>query len=403
MGVFLTRGQPSALAAVERIVEREDPPHALILAGPPHVGKTTLALDLAAGLLCLAADSHERPCRRCSACRKVQHGNHVDVHRLAPEGAGEQIRLGQVQALVVALALLPMEGRFRIAIVEDAHRLNQDAQNALLKTLEEPTGAVCLVLTVADEAVILPTVKSRCARSRLGPVSPEAIAAVLAERGLADAVGAASLARLSAGRPGLALALALEPGSSLAHGRLVRSLLDLLAADRRSRLDAAPQLMVDGGELSDAAERGRAAAALLVPGGTERDRPHDHAADDGDGAAAQGSKRRERTRRADAAAPRRASASVSPAERRVAVLKVVEAWRELARDLALVGRGGRREVRHAELLDELADAGDSVDALELAAFLEQLDRLEGAIEAYANPELSLDALLLAWPRRARAT
>jgi len=77
----------------------------------------------------------------CTACRKIKHGNHPDLHRLAPEGAGDQIRLGAVQGLTAELALLPMEGRIRVALIEDAHRLNPDAQNALLKVLEEPVGA----------------------------------------------------------------------------------------------------------------------------------------------------------------------------------------------------------------------------------------------------------------------
>ena len=64
----------------------------------------------------------------------------------APEGAGQQIRVAQVQALAAELALLPLEGRFRVAIVQGAHRLNHDAQNAILKTLEEPPPAVVLVL-----------------------------------------------------------------------------------------------------------------------------------------------------------------------------------------------------------------------------------------------------------------
>src|SRR3954471_19000745 len=170
--MLLTRGNPAALRLVERAIENGRPPHALLLAGPEGVGKTTLAFDLAAGLLCLAPNSPDGPCRECAACRKVAHGNHPDLHRLAPEGAGQQIRIGQVQQLSSELALLPLEGRFRIAIVEKAHRLNDDAQNALLKTLEEPPAAVVIVLAADDAAKLLPTVVSRCTRVRLGPVQP---------------------------------------------------------------------------------------------------------------------------------------------------------------------------------------------------------------------------------------
>ena len=70
------------------------PPHALLIGGPGGIGKTTLALDLAAGLLCDDPDPAARPCRACRGCRLVDRGNHPDVQRLAPAGAGDQIRIG---------------------------------------------------------------------------------------------------------------------------------------------------------------------------------------------------------------------------------------------------------------------------------------------------------------------
>lgn len=365
MGVYLTRGQPSALALVQRAVTSERPPHALLLVGPTGVGKTTLALDLAAGLLCLAADPAERPCRECAACHKVAHGNHPDLHRIAPEGAGQQIRVAQVQALSTDLALLPLEGRFRVAIIENAQRLNIDAQNALLKTLEEPPARVALILAADDSAGLLPTVVSRCARARLGPVATEPMTALLAERGLADASRAASLTRLASGRPGVAMALAAQPEATIVQSRLAAALLDLLGADRRRRLAAPPELLADAIELLRATS-GRADE--------------------------------------DEAPPRRSAAAtkVSPAERRAAATQLLAVWREVARDLAVATRGGARELRQHELLDQLADAGRSVDPAQAAQFLDRLEAVSRAIDAYANPELAVDALLLAWPRARRA-
>jgi DNA polymerase-3 subunit delta' len=393
---FLTRGQPHALAAVRAYIRHESPPHALMLVGPAHVGKRTLAIDLACGLLCRAASAASRPCRRCTACRKVAHGNHPDLHRLAPEGAGDQIRLGQVQRLVADLALLPLEGRFRVAIVDAAHRLNPDAQNALLKTLEEPPAGVCLVLAADDAAALLPTVVSRCARLRLGPVPARDIAALLAEGGRADAARAASLARLSAGRPGLALALAASPETTVVHARIGRSLLDLLGADRRTRLGAAAELVADGTAL-DAALRGGialAGAGEELPaegGGTPED--VDRAAGGGDA----GTRRSGPSR-----ATTKPGARASPGERRRAVACVIDVWREVARDLAVAARGGRRELRAVEMLEEFEVAARGVDPSHVIAFLARLDALGSAIEVYANPELALDALLLAWPQPAAA-
>jgi DNA polymerase-3 subunit delta' len=371
VGRFATRGQPAARRLVERAVESERPPHALLLAGPSGVGKTTLALDLAAGLLCLAANPADRPCRECSACRKVEHGNHPDLHRLAPEGAGQQIRLGQVQQLSADLALLPLEGRFRLAIVEKAHLLNPDAQNALLKTLEEPPAAVVLILAADDVAKLLPTVISRCTKVRLGPVTAEEMARILAERGVADAARASALGRLTGGRPGAALALASNSDAVIAQARLARTLLDLLGADRRRRLAAHIELIDDGALLAAAA-----AGALAPDAAVETE--------------TRSSRGRSRTDRA----PRRAS----PAERRAAVTQIVNVWRDVARDLAVATRGGKRELRQHDLLEELDAASARVDAMEVTRFVGRIDALGRALDAYANPELALDVLLLEWPR-----
>ncbi len=374
---FATRGQPGATAAVARAVRAEHVPHALLLVGPPSSGKSTLATDLAAGLMCLAEDPGQRPCRACAACRKVDHGNHPDVHRVLPEGAGGQVRLAQVQALATELVLLPMEGRYRIAIIEGAHRLNPDAQNALLKTLEEPPPRVCIVLCADDESDILPTVRSRCARIRLGPVAGRDIAALLADRGLADASRAAALARASGGRPGLALALALEPDAELVEARLVRRLVDLAGADRRTRLGAATDLTGDGALLAAAAERGMARAAS------------------GDGRVAQPDDEMPAESRASAPP---APARLPPAERRRAVARVIETWRSLARDLAVAAAGAPAAVTRSDLLDELVPLAAAMPPDDLVAFLARLDALSAALESYANPELLLDTLLLEWPR-----
>ena len=125
--------------------------------GPSGVGKTTLALDLAAGLP-VHAEPADRPCRACRGCRLVGTATHPDLHRLGPDGPGRQVVIGGPEAqlrgvrdLVAELVLLPVEGGHRVAIVEHADRMNEDAQKALLKTLEEPPAGVTIVLCADEE------------------------------------------------------------------------------------------------------------------------------------------------------------------------------------------------------------------------------------------------------------
>ena len=354
-GVFLTRGHPGALLAIARATRLEQPPHALLLVGPRGVGKTTLGHDLAAGLLCLAEDASARPCRACPACRKVDAGRHADVHLIAPEGAGEQIRIGAIVGLASELALTAVEGRFRVAIITSAQRMNSDAQNALLKTLEEPGPRTCLILCADDPAPLLPTVLSRSARLRLASLPVEMLAELLVHERRAEPAQARALAIAAGGRPGLAIRLATQPQAILARSRMARTLLDLVAADRRRRLTAAADLVADGA-IVDAALRGE-----VAPSG----------------------------------------ARLQPVERRRAVTAVLETWRDIGRDLALAAHDGAAGVRDRDLLEELRSAATSVDAAALDRFLDGLDRLLLAIEGYAGPELTLDALLLAWPRTTR--
>ena len=352
---FLTHGHSHAVSVMARAVRDERPPHALLLVGPRGVGKTTLALDLAAGLLCLHDDPAARPCRACVACRKVVAGDHPDLHLIEPEGAGEQIRIGQVQQLTADLSLTALEGRFRVAVIRSAHRLNPDAQNALLKTLEEPGPATCLVLCADDAAPLLPTVLSRAARLRLAPLPIEALIRLLVAEGHADPAPARALAIATDGRPGLAIRLSKQPEAMLARGRISRTILGLVRADRRTRLAAAADLLGDAAAV-DAAMRGD-----VAPSATR----------------------------------------LQPAERRRAVALLIDVWRDLGRDLAIAARGGGRGVRDLEQLDELLATTASIDQVALRHFLDRLDRLMLAIEGYASPELMLDAMLLAWPRPGR--
>ncbi len=277
MDGFRTVGHPAAIGAVRAMLATHVP-HAVLLTGPASVGKHALALDLAAGLLCAGATGGDRPCRSCRACRMVEHGNHPDLHRLEPEGPGGQVGIGGkdgrrgVRDLVTELSLLPVEGVARVAIIRDAHRMNDDAQSALLKTLEEPPAGTTLILVADDEERLLPTVRSRCARIRLGTLGARDIEALLDERALADAPTAARLARLAGGRAGLAVAYATAPEAEAIRSELSRTLLDLLRAGRAARLLAARDLHRTGRRAGHAAGAGTCHASGGCTGPRSRTR-----------------------------------------------------------------------------------------------------------------------------------
>ena len=406
----VTRGQPRALAAVRSMVIGPAP-HAVLFVGPASSGKTTLAMDLTAGLLCCDPDPSARPCRQCRGCHQVASGNHPDLHRLAPEGPGGQVRIGRatdpepgtVRHLIGELALHAVEGGARVALVEQAHRLNDDAQNAILKLLEEPPEGVTIVLCADDEDCLLPTVRSRCARVRLGQVAGREIERWLAELGVADAPQAARLARLSDGSPGLALAYARSPEAGRLRGEIARGLLDMLAAGPQVRLATIRSLMASAGALDAALEKGRRGGDATAPRAipvTPRRRgtravaeaaPATHEVPDA--ATGAGS-----TEADDSPTTGRASAS----DRRAAAVTLVGIWSSVARDVAVAGLGAGGRVGDPELIEEFRGAAQGLPPSALPAFLARLTEARAQLDENVNPELALDVLALSWPRAAGA-
>ena len=408
-----TRGHPAALAAVGSMI-RGRTPHAVLLVGPAGVGKTTLAMDLAAGLLCSAVDPAVRPCGACRACRLVASDGHPDVHRLGPDGPGRQVVIGGpgakvrgVRDLITGLALLPVEGGARVAIVTSAQRMNEDAQTALLKTLEEPPDGVTIVLCADAEEPLLATIRSRCARLRLGPVGVRDVEVILASHEAADAPLAGRLARISGGRPGLALAWARQPEALRARDELARTLLDLSGAppaERLATLRAAVPRAAALATLTDrpAVEAGRTGVVSVARPGPAGRRTkagpapstgvaHPPLTTPGD------------DKHADADIPDDTDVASGPVrtpatERRRAAEALVTLWADVARDLALAQRGLARSVRDLGLLEETIAVAAHLDTDALTAFLDRAGRAAVLIAGNVSPELVLDDLALAWPR-----
>ncbi len=223
-------GQDGAVAALERAIRRRRIAHTYLFAGPRGVGKMTTAVEFARALVCRGAA--DDACGACVACRKVDHGTHPDVFRIAPEGKGRQIRIEVFrnrdtgEGLLKDLALKPYEAEWKVALIDDAHAMNDNAQNCLLKTLEEPPPSSVFVLVTPHPDALLETIISRSHVIRFALLSPEVIANRLRVAGV-DAGTAQFLARSSGGSMGRAFELASQPKLPEIRRRMLEMLTDL--------------------------------------------------------------------------------------------------------------------------------------------------------------------------------
>ena len=209
-------GQERAVAALARDLAQGRTAHAYLFVGPERVGKHTLALKLAQALNC---EGDEPPCDACEPCRRIERGVHADVQTVTVEAAeagregeeGQQkgIHVSQVREIERVTSLKPFEGRSRAVIFDPADEMNAAAQNAFLKTLEEPPPQVTFVLVSAQEERLLPTIRSRCRQLALRLLPVPLVAEGLVGRGV-EPERAQLLARLSRGRVGWALAMAAD-------------------------------------------------------------------------------------------------------------------------------------------------------------------------------------------------
>jgi DNA polymerase-3 subunit delta' len=216
--------------------------HAYLITGPDSIGKNTLAHAFAMALNCTDADEALRPCLQCRSCRLTLSGNHPDLlygERDAETGA---LRIDAIRAVMRGLAMKPFEARYRIAIFDHFDEAQPRAQDALLKTLEEPPPNAVLVLMAQSAESLLPTITSRSQIINLRPVSLPLLRDVLVGRYGADAEQAEWLARLSAGRIGWAIAALAD--DSLLEGRTqaLDALEDCLERSRAGRFDLAQEM-----------------------------------------------------------------------------------------------------------------------------------------------------------------
>jgi DNA polymerase III subunit delta' len=191
---------------LQRLVDafaRDRLPHALLFSGAPGIGKSLAALSLAARLACNG--SGPSPCADCAACLQIAAGSHPDLQQLSVAAGKKEIGIDAVRRLKHFIAMQAVAAPRKMAIIDDADRLSIAAQNALLKTLEEPPGQALLMLVTASPDNLLTTVRSRCQRVVFRPLADDQVADVLQQCGVPPEEARPSAARAE-GSPGRALA-----------------------------------------------------------------------------------------------------------------------------------------------------------------------------------------------------
>ena len=170
-------GNDAAKAAIAARVDSGTLPHALLLEGPVGSGRRTMARLIAAAAVC-RSEGH-RPCGTCAACHKALRSIHPDITEIGGNDEARSFHIDAVRALREEAHILPNEAAVRVFVLCDVQTMTDQAQNALLKLLEEPPSHVRLILTCENRSQLLETVRSRLFSVSLGGINPDDAAAVL--------------------------------------------------------------------------------------------------------------------------------------------------------------------------------------------------------------------------------
>ena len=329
-----TLGQDHLLARLQPALEQGRESHAYLLTGPPHVGKLTLAREVAQAVNCLRGPG--APCGECAQCQRIADGLHADVRvvdiefsrKVEDRNTVTSITIGAIRELEHTVNLNPFEGSRTVIIIDGAGTMTVDAANALLKTLEEPPPGVLFLLLTDDEDSLLTTIRSRCQTLQLLPMSRRQMIDFLSENHGVTESEADRLYRLSRGCLGWALRALADP-----------QILDQRQAD----LERMRETVASG--LDARFTYANEVASLF--------------------------------------------SSNRPAARELLAL-----WLRWWRDLLLVKEGAEEYLHNADHADALHSHADALTTAQIAAFIRRLLNTLAALDANASPRLAMETLIL---------
>ena len=235
-------GHDWAAKILTRHIQNGNVKHAYLFCGLDGIGRRSLALRFAQALICPNAAKTGEPCLTCSSCQRMARMQHPDLFVISVPENRKEISIEQVRGLQHDLSLAPYEAPCRIGLLLDFQNASDEAQNSMLKTLEEPTSRVVLLVTASRPEDLLPTIASRCEVILLRPTSQEEISLALEKETGISKTDAGKLARLSGGCYGQALAMQQNPEKVIKINALIDGMLQAMTLPLRDRFAYAEEL-----------------------------------------------------------------------------------------------------------------------------------------------------------------
>ncbi|MBZ1356193.1 MAG: DNA polymerase III subunit [Candidatus Nealsonbacteria bacterium] len=205
-------------------------PHALLFSGYEKIGKRSIAINLAKSLIC---ENVNGPCMNCNACLLSEKGVHPDL--IIVSSLKKEIIIDQIRELSRQLSFKPYSSSVKVAIIDDAHLMNQQAQNSLLKLLEEPGDSSVIILVSDHPEILLPTIRSRVQIVKFFPVDKNEIRSHLKSANCQEDL-IEGIVSFSFGKPGVALDLLFDPGKIEVRRKKVNELINIISPESRFHL-----------------------------------------------------------------------------------------------------------------------------------------------------------------------
>jgi len=241
--MWQVKGQEKAINLIDQALKNGLIAHSYLLTGPEHIGKMTLAKNMAQALNC---EQSSPPCGECRSCLKIASSSHADVTivSLSQEDDLEKTEIGidRIRDICHSANMPPYEGKFRVFIIDKAELLSPAASNALLKTIEEPPPQIVFIFLTSDSSRLLPTIVSRCQVISLKLVPISQVEQFLTQTYKISPERSRLLAWLSRGRIGWAISAAEDESTIIKHQEGVKKLVDIINDNEEERLEAAADM-----------------------------------------------------------------------------------------------------------------------------------------------------------------